>query len=218
MESLGKHLSEEEIAMAVENLQFPDKESLPIEIALHIEDCVDCKLLVLENYENMREIEKAQSSENNLFIQETFTNNRLIMKVAAALILLVISSILVYFFILKEKEMSPENKSNLIVQPKPSDTLKNKIDTSRNDVEVKQQIALNSNTGTKESFVPAPNLESIVKSNVRSGGNLVQSPVNECTVKLNQNVLFTFKMDKAENLNLKILNNKEKTVFTTQLS
>ena len=215
MENIGSHLSEENISLAVDNLLFPGKQSLPNFISNHLDECTHCKMLVLENYETLKEVEKIYLSSSENSQTEFKTSKSFFYKVAAILVLFIISSVLLYYFFLYDKGLKPIKISNTTqLKSKDTVTIKDSVkEIVKDNNQLNKQIALNQKT----AFEPSLNLESIVKANFRSKSITTLSPGNGKNFKLKQSIPFSFKSNGEQNSILKIIDNKENVIFSVPL-
>ena len=213
------HLNEESVSLYVDALMTDNIDIIPEQIIEHVEHCARCKKEIIEVIDIMKEA-KGFAEKKQDTTAKSKTKSRLNKSFLMAILLLVLG----YVFM----NLNSDKTGNTIVKHEKHPV----IGISNQAMEmgytsddgmlvatkepVKQNVKAHHKKaakplGYKESF----NLESLVETNFRSSSVTVVTPRKSQYYAEGAPISFNFVNTISKTLFIKILNNKEENVFTT---
>jgi len=240
------HLCDEAAALLVEALRCKKMTDVPEEVLNHVETCMECKdkiIDVVTFLENPDSITAADLTKAKVTRQEreTLTHRRWYLGKIAAVFTAFALLLGVYFFIMKdpffltrlsqsdEKSFQREGTQHGTTD---STEIKSRAEKERISPDVKEQKRTNGTNGTngtthvhkKNGSLPNsryrlnPNLENMIGSQLRSALFEVSAPENNSvfTVPFGR-ILFSWKKKFLTPHTLKIVNNRNKVLYTSAI-
>jgi len=199
-----RHLNDEGVALYVDALKLDKQNLLPAKVVEHVEDCQTCKATIFDLHEMLREQNYAELGPHPFFepktAQKTWPYGGLL-RLAAVLMIGIVMTYSIYALLFRQtpEEQIAEIKSPLPDSTRLSDSLKIELPAP----ETVELYAAN--------FTPSSNLEDLIDSELRAASLEMLAPKNGSEVQ--DEIVFKWRGEPLEGLQLKILNNREEALF-----
>jgi hypothetical protein len=204
------HLSAEAVALYVDALKLGHLDRLPVELRMHVEECIQCKTEVTGLFSLVADSDYSQAGPHpTLDASESVRSaaTPALLRAAASIAAVVGLSVLGYWWFSHGSPSSVEGAAQLAHHPAMADTVQ--IHNSREERVVARQQPL------AAAFSESPAMEDLMKSAARSEEAEVRSPVNGSTVK--PGIRFEWSAAAKPPFEILILDNRERTVRSVQL-
>ena len=224
----GGHLSDESTGLYIDALLNKELADLNPDIRSHVQDCPECKDKILEIYSFLNstgDTENAHAIPMPGFLKEVAAkpNARIFpvyLKRMAAVFFFTAVFLGAYFLVFQNSQIwersasLPDDAKQQSGKVNPG--TKERIGTRKSSVKKEDdplpQITKSTTVRVKRNFRVNRNLEYMVDSNIRSTSIEVLTPANGDT--LHKDIRFSWKALSANALMLKILNNRNETLYS----
>ncbi len=206
------HLTEEGVALYVDALRLERTVELPAEIRIHVEGCEECQRQIVESHEMMKEIRVDTSGPHPYFDRQVrepgvrYTPYRIAAAVAGVALLAA------GYYAIVSRDSSPPAYTEQEQIPSVQQTEQNHAQSIPEESKPEGIVA---EPVLADNFTESPNLEDLVQTDFRSTSVEVLSPLNGDVVKTP--IRFQWKTSEEE-MTLKILTNKERTVLSNTVT
>ncbi|MFC1733076.1 hypothetical protein ACFL6I_22485 [candidate division KSB1 bacterium] len=224
MNTLNKsgHINEEALSLYVDALMLDNIEIIPEQVIAHVENCTRCKKEIIEVIDMMKE---AKTHTEHIQIPDTkFKHkNKTGRSLATILLLLGLGYIFMNLITINSNESNLRQDDNLIIGiPNPIVEMDYTADLEAivqpEEQPVKKAKSRKAKKTRTNHYHESYNLESLVETNFRSNSIKVIAPKITQHYQSKQRVTFNFVNTLDQTLFIKILNNKEENVFTTDFT
>ncbi len=223
------HINEESISLYVDALMTKNIDLLPEQVIDHVENCTKCKKEIIEVVDIMKEAKEAANAPvKSKSIKKSISG---IGKTVALILLVLGFSYIAYKLIdfnteqqlYAQKEINNLNTQDQIVEMtynagELNVSEREGISADNKNQSPDQQNSQAASVKNPEDFRASYNLESLVETNFRSNSIKVIAPRTTQSYTIGQVISFNFVNSINETLFIKVLNNKERNIFTTDFT
>lgn len=202
------HLSDEAIALCVDALRLGQTSQLPEEITAHVAECLTCKVQILELSELLPEDHYTGIGTHPFLVKEPATRWRITARayrVAAAIVITLGATLLGYYVMVQKNSRDNSARDHIAAS-----------DTTIMEREKPGPPASPARGYLAENFVPSSNLEDYLTAQYRSASVDIVSPLPGDTVK--DRIIFSWAKVGSRRSVIKVLSNKERTVYSASTS
>jgi len=212
------HINEETISVYVDALMLDNIEIIPEQVIAHVENCARCKKEIIEVIDIMKE---AKSHTENMPLPEKKQKdkNEIGRSLLTILIIIGLGYIFMNLITVNSNESYNKQDENLIIgipdQVVEMDYAADEEFFIKEEKPIKKAKVKRSKKKKAYQYEASYNLESLVETNFRSNSIKVIAPKIAQQFNSRQKITFNFVNTLQRTLFIKIVNNKEENVFTT---